>query len=738
MLLLTVVCAAAFAEQPRIDVISPSEGPIAGGTIVTITGASLSGVSVTIDGVEVTPIARISSMIQLQMPRHDNGYALIQIGSAAAEFLYIPPKIEDLPPGFITTVAGIGKYIRVEFPATQSMLNPWDVTVAPNGDLYFMQTDRGLLFRITADGILHHVAGSLGPFDRRSIGDNGPAKGATFLFPRSVAVDAAGNCYITDNARIRKVDARTGIVTTVAGTGEQGFSGDGGPATSAKIGEPSRIAAAPDGTLFYIDGLPINGGNPLNLRVRQVKTDGTITTLAGNGTVGEAGDNGPATAAQLNIGVGDSGDIAVDADRNVFILEHDGARIRRVDAKTGIITTFASLLFPAGDPRNDSAINPAALATDASGNVWAATAWNIKKFDPSGKLLLDIENGPGFSPDGTAAIEMLNDIALGMTVAANGDVIYSANHSIRKINAATGKLETIAGIGGRLLGVPGRALAAVLGDGAGGIAFLPDGNLISSAATSHWMLRIDLKAGTIAPFGGTGSFAGRYEDAPASETALGPSGIAADPSGRVYTADTGAVRSIDPDGVVRRVAGIGGGLSGPPAYDFAGDGGPATAAHLCQPWDVALDRNRNVYIADTNNNRIRRVDANTGIITTVAGSGPTNGFEGYGRGSFCGDGGPAVKACLNSPIALTVTDDLSIYINDNTSHVRKITPDGIISSLSWPQPTKMIARPGGSIFVHNLWRVYRADHDHVRFIAGQNTAGFAGDGGPAADAMLAP
>jgi hypothetical protein len=182
------------------------------------------------------------------------------------------------------------------------MLIPSDVTIAPDGQIYFMQTDRGILFRIDSAGILHHVAGTLGSHGFEWIGDGGPAIDAFFAFARSVDVDSAGSAYITDiRGRIRKVDASTGIVTTVAGT-----ASSGSPATAGRrhavLGQPTHIACTPDGTLYFLDALPVGGGTPRNLRVRRVTPQGVITTIVGNGSIGDSGDGGPRSTPRSTSG----------------------------------------------------------------------------------------------------------------------------------------------------------------------------------------------------------------------------------------------------------------------------------------------------------------------------------------------------------------------------------------------------------------------------------------------------
>lgn len=678
------------------------------------------------DGVVVTPLSQTDSEIRLSTPKHDNGYALIQIGGSAIEFLYIAPKLEELRPGYITTVAGVGNYLRLEQAATRSMVQPLGLALAPNGDLYFTQTNRGLVLRVRADGILQHVAGKLTPHSMSEVGDGGPATEAVFGFPRSIALDGAGNLYVGDQrARIRRIDASTGIITTVAGTGVAGFSGDGGQATQAQIGDPSHIAALPDGTLYFLDN---------NTRVRRVTPDGIITTICGDGTPGDTGDGGPAINARINTPDTDFGDIAVDADRNVFICEKEGLRVRRIDGRSGIITTFASR-----DP-GGTFQRPSAVAVDAAGNVYVATTTNVDKFDRNGVFAEQWFSGAafGFSEDGTPSKQALIGSIHDVVIEPDGDIDYSDTSParLRRVNLASGKLETVAGMAPGLIGVPGPATGAMISSSFGDLAFLPDGDLLFGDAADNFILRIDALTGVMTRFGGTGMFAGAYEEAPALESSMHVVGMDIDSRGTVYFADKQTIRSIDSNGIVHRLAGIAG------QYDLTGDGGAARSALLDQPNDVIAGASGDLYIADTNSNRIRRVDGTTGIIATIAGAGgPPNGWERYGHGSKCGDGGPAIDACLNTPVALARRDDGTIYFLDfyNTPSMRKITPDGTINSISGLPSggKKLVAGPGGSIFVNGSTRIFRVDDDRARLIAGKGQDGFSGDGGPASLAAIA-
>ena len=206
-------------------------------------------------------------------------------------------------------------------------------------------------------------------------GDGGPATGAGLNSPTGVAVDSSGNLFIADfdNHRIRKVDATTGIITTVAGIGAQGFSGDGGPATSAKLNAPVDVAVDSSGNLFIADAN--------NYRIRKVDTSGNISTVAGNGTRGFSGDGGPATSAQLKFPDG----VVVDSAGNLFIVDTFNNRIRKVDTSGDISTLAGSgavgwvLQGFSGDggPATSAKLKfPFSVAFDSSGNLFIGDPGN--------------------------------------------------------------------------------------------------------------------------------------------------------------------------------------------------------------------------------------------------------------------------------------------------------------------------------------------------------------------------
>jgi sugar lactone lactonase YvrE len=194
------------------------------------------------------------------------------------------------------------------------------VAVDAAGNLFIADQGNSRIRAVSASGVITTVAGNgVGGYS----GDGGPATSARLNGPSGVAVDAAGNLFIADtyNLRIREVSV-SGVITTVAGNGTQGYSGDGGPATSAQLNRPFRVAVDAAGDLFIAD--------TYNQRVREVSVSGVITTVAGNGTQGYSGDGGPATSAQLYFPQG----VAVDAAGNLFIADTGSSRIRKVSVAT--------------------------------------------------------------------------------------------------------------------------------------------------------------------------------------------------------------------------------------------------------------------------------------------------------------------------------------------------------------------------------------------------------------------
>jgi uncharacterized protein (TIGR03437 family) len=623
------------------------------------------------------------------------------------------------------------------------------------------------------------------------MGDGGPATAAQIGSIQGVAVDGRGNLYLsdTDNHRVRKVDT-AGIITTIAGTGTAGFSGDGGAAVAAQLNLPYGLAVDAAGNLYIAD----LGNN----RVRRVSPDGTIVSIAGTGVEGDSGDGGQANATQLYA----PRDVAVDAAANLYIAEFEGHRVRKVTpagviatvAGTGIAglggdggpATVAQLSFPAGlavdrtgalyiaDSGNNRvrkilpggimstvlggcpansplcAISPTLLATPTavavdqsltiyvagcpsitvqsytSAGVWSNFAGAVPGYsgdggiaiaaglmnaphdlavDPAGDVfiadgmrvrkvyadgLIATVAGDGYLHavgDGTPATSAILDQPSAVTLDTAGNVFIADTGTERvRIVLATGLIQTLAGDGTAGYNADGVAATAAELNGPMGLAFNPWGNLLL-ADTNNQRVR-EISAGVISTFAGTGVADTGQEGLTPAETPLrGPRGVCAGRDGSVYIVDTDNHRVLvaPPNLAVTTFAGSGG-------PGDAGDGESARMAQLNLPSACALDGSGDMFIADTANHRIREVTP-AGVIETVAGS----GVAGYS-----GDGGAASAAALYAPTGVAVDGNGNLFIADTGNHaIRLVTPDGAIHT-----------------------------------IAGQGTAGFSGDGGDGLAAFL--
>ena len=301
----------------------------------------------------------------------------------------------------IVTVAGTGTkgFSGDGGPATAAQIdNPFGVTRGPDGALYFCEYTGQRIRRIAPDGTIHNVAGT-GKVGYT--GDGGPATAATFNLPHEVRFDKAGNIYIADmtNHAIRRIDAKTQVITTFAGTGKPGYSGDGGPANQAELKQPHSIQFDPNGEHLYICDI----GNSVIRRV-EVKT-GTISTLAGTGKPGDTPDGAPIAGTPLK------GPRSIDFDGkgDLWLVTREGNQVLRFDLKAGVIQLVAGTgkkgFTGNGGPAREATLSgPKGIAIDAEGNAWLADteSHSVRMIEAkTGKLLLVAGTGEkGDGPDG--------------------------------------------------------------------------------------------------------------------------------------------------------------------------------------------------------------------------------------------------------------------------------------------------------------------------------------------------
>lgn len=331
-----------------------ARGPTAG-TITTVAGTGVAGSSG--DGGPATE-AQLNRPISIAMDAEGNLYIAESAGN-------IIRRLD--PNGIIATVAGTGTRGRAGEggPATEAELTTPSIALGPAGDLFIAEHDANRIRRISAEGIIMTVVGTGSP---GFSGDGGPATEAEIVEPHLIAFDALGNLYLPlHDSRVRKIDPE-GTISTVAGTGEPGYSGDGGPATEAQLKGPQGVAVDSAGSLYIAD--------TENDAIRKVDANGTITTVAGTGTPGYSGDGGPAAEAQLRTPIG----LAFDAQGNLYIADSANQRIRRIDPN-GIITTVVGTRSggfsgDGGDPTQAQLKNPFDIWVDATGNLFFADTFN--------------------------------------------------------------------------------------------------------------------------------------------------------------------------------------------------------------------------------------------------------------------------------------------------------------------------------------------------------------------------
>ena len=560
--------------------------------------------------------------------------------------------------GTISTLTGDGfpGFSGDGGPATAARLNtPYGIAVDSAGGLYIADLGNNRVRKIGSDGTITTVSGT----DK-------------FLAPRNVALDSAGNLYVSEfgGHRVRRVAAADGAISTIAGTGTAGFSGDGGSAKTAQLNYPAGLAFDSVGNLYIADSS--------NNRVREVMPSGIITTVLGTGDPGATLPNqlnvptGLTVDSAGNLDVADSGnqriqqlssagaiqtlpgagrDLAADSNGDVFIAAGSQVLELSPSFKLSTIAGEGSYLFGGdGGPATSARLNgPVAIALDSKGDLYIADQRNsrVRMVDTTGTI--STIDGDGTFGSGPGELS-----APGGVVVNSSGVLYIADQNNDRIEAilSSGNTVTVAGTGVPGFNADGLPATSTQIFSPGNMAFGPDGTIYFADKGNQRLreIRTDQSISTVAQ--------------------VAASGVAVDSTGVLYIAAAGLheVFRIDRAGHQDVIAGTG-------TAGFGGDGGPALAAQLNSPGGVAVDRQGDIYIADTGNNRLRVITPD-GNIRTIAGTGAAD---------FDGDGGPALSAVLNTPTALAVDIAGNIWMADvGNDRVRKLSPAETSADVSQP------------------------------------------------------
>ena len=575
------------------------------------------------------------------------------------------------------------------------------------------------------------VAGS------RGNGDGGFATAAPLAAVEGVAADVFGNVYLADapDHRIRRVRPN-GIIETVAGAGEAGYAGDGGPATNAKVNSPYGLAVDGQGNLYVADY-----GNG---RVRRISTSGIISTVAGGGTLNPS-YFGAAVAGTSAVLAGPR-NLAFDGAGNLYISDYAAHRVLRL-TPDGLLTHFAGTQKAGKPPDQVSAVvgalnEPTALAVDRAGAVYIADAGNSAVRRVWGGVMTSVNS------TGAAVRGVTFSYITGLAIDGAGE-LYVAEGRARPLRRISPQGVVVQfGEGGRDVAVD-----------ASGFAYLADG---------PYVRRLSRQSSTI--LAGTGGYFYSGEQTLATEARLRmPSGLALDRIGNIYVSDRDnhRVRRIGLDGRIETIAGTGTAgamtaaglatqlpLNLPTALAVDSDGvlwiadsgnrairkvlpggrmESAVNTTLKTPAGLAADRSGNLYISDSGNHRVYRYSSRQGLVLAV----------GSGTAGNLGDGSPPAQAQLNRPTGLALDANGVLYICDSgNARIRRLAPNGVMQgypSTGLREPRSVVPDGEGGLYVADslAHRVVWLGNNGARVeLAGQGVAGFGGDGGAATDARL--
>ena len=592
--------------------------------------------------------------------------------------------------GVISVFAGIGiqGFGGEGGPANQAILElPSAVAIDAVGNVYIADTT--IIREVIADGSIHTIVGNgpacSSPTD--PCGDGGPASQAQLTSPLALAVDAQNNLYIADTGDNRIREVSFGIINTIAGDGNlcpggTNACGDAAPATQAQLNAPAGLAVDPAGNIFISD----TGDQ----RVRIV-SGGIINKYAGTGQVcptptSGCGDKYLATSGKLH----SPGGLSLDAAGNLYIADTADNRIRQVTSQSNKYPFYLSTVAGTGvqgflgdgGAATSAQLNaPLDVRSDPAGNLWITDTGNQRIRAVLAANINTIAGG-GFGGDGQQPSNATLANPIGVLWDSTGTNYYvadTANNRVRKVSNTI--IATVAGNGNAgYTGDGGSALNATL-NAPNGVALDSAGNLYIADTTNRVIRKVDL-SGNITTVAGSGNACtpatAKCGDGglATKATMVQPTTAAVDAQGNIFIADHwgnkvrcvigapgGCLGSSLPVGDITTVAG-----NGLPGY--TGDNGPGYKAKVHHPRGIIVDKDGNAYFADAGSSRIRcliAVAGGCGGSQYPVGTIVTYAFN--GKASFCGDGGPALQACMYNPAEVAFDSSGNLFVSGGPDQV---------------------------------------------------------------------
>lgn len=742
--------------SPEIESVTPKSVSMDNGGVVTIKGKNFAPESIVtfadkaVENIEVISANEIRVTILAQKAPGTSVLSVLTRGGLAQQELNVVAKpVNELTVGEITTIAG-GLISNGDggLATKASLFGISSLLVDSNGNLFIADNINQRVRKVDSQtGLITTIAGGGSGFKE------GDLAILSRIRPGDFALDSNGNLFIVDNltASVQRVNLATNIITTIAGGKFGQISGDGGLATEAILGDAiskMSIAFRPNGNLLIAS----------NNKIREVDSKtGIITTIAGTGNREFTGDGGPAIKANI-----DPSDILVDSIGNIFIAEFDNKRIRKIDANTGIINTIAGNgngytgRIEDNKPATEVALTPLSLVLGPN-NILFANAPVLVKIDLTtniinrldykdpdsidglissnklaidglGNLFMDVLNRIIMLPISQTSVEaktvvgsnLVNlrgdgDLAVNASLGFASDVVADSqnnlfisdllNEVVRKVNSSTGTISTFAGSRPKIIFTPSKGDGKIATDP--DVVFSPDSlqidknsNLLILDSLNEQIRNVDAKTQIISTV--SGSFPGSKRDGIKAKKAklTNPVDLIVDSNGNIFISEIRTIRKIDAKTKkITTIAGTGrvGDINNIP------DNVPATSVEIA-PREIIVDPQGNIFINDRN--RIRRIDGQTNIITTIAGNGKT-GFR---------DADTPLNTSLGTVSGLAMDKAGNIFI----------------ASFEFLESTSI----SGGFFNTRIWRL-DAQSGKLTVFASGTLDEYNGDGGQATNARVA-